>query len=450
MMKYLNCGDMDMNEHLISVIIPTYNNEIEYFGKAIGSMINQTYRNIEIIIIDSSNNDSIKNYVDKLNDDRIRYVYMEKCGIAMALNYGLELSNGEYIARMDADDISMPERLEKQYCFLQDNKDVGVLGTSYDVIDENGVVREHRNVPVTMDEIKLALIFENSMCHPSVMFRKNCLAGIWKYENVVAEDYDLWTRMISSVKFANMDETLFLYRKYNDNTSVINASKSCESAEKSAQRYIEGLLEIKGSYTSGDFIRNYHLDYRKEQIIYRGTEFIEKQCGLMREIFDNNRKKKCFNEEDLLFIVNKRLKMLLNIYGINDGQIDLLKLNVDDLVNQLTNIVSFLKKISIEKHTFVIYGLGEQGKRIIKKYENLLRQDKTKWILCGLIDRNETEIYVDGIKYTSIDINHVREIAADYVIIASLKYYDEIRCELLKKGMDEKAVLNDACLYYMN
>ena len=127
-----------MNGKLVSVVIPSCNDGI-YLESAIRSILTQTYKDIEVIIVDSSD-DIITLNILKKYANRIKCYYLPKKGVAAALNFGLSQITGEYVARMDADDISLPQRISKQVEFLEINKDISVLGTQCNVIDENGEI----------------------------------------------------------------------------------------------------------------------------------------------------------------------------------------------------------------------------------------------------------------------------------------------------------------------
>ena len=202
-----------MNLPLVSVIIPVFNCN-DYFEEAIFSMVNQSYANLEIIIIDDFSNDgtieTIKYWAGL--DNRIIPIFKNiNTGIVESLNLGLEIASGKYIARMDGDDISHLERIEKQVMFLEENQNCDLLGTGYKIIGQNIDVK-----PITNHElIKIALIINSQFVHPSIMFRADVISKYkfyYKKEFALAEDYELWTRFVDKCKVGNLDETLLFYR----------------------------------------------------------------------------------------------------------------------------------------------------------------------------------------------------------------------------------------------
>lgn len=160
----------------ISVVMPAYNAE-KYIGQAIESILNQTYSNFEFIIINDGSNDKTKEVILSYKDDRIIYLENERnFGIVVTLNKGLEKANGEYIARMDADDIAEPNRFEKQIKYLDKNIEIGVLGSGICTFGEN-IESKKRLFTTNADQLKAELIFSSCIAHPTVMIRKE---NSWK------------------------------------------------------------------------------------------------------------------------------------------------------------------------------------------------------------------------------------------------------------------------------
>lgn len=204
----------------VSVIMPVYNGE-RFLRESIESVLNQSFPDFEFIIINDGSRDNslniIKEYAEK--DSRIKIIDQENTGIVGALNNALKISKGEFIARMDADDISEKERLEKQYDFLQKEK-AYLCGTWAKIIDENGRETGQKfNYPKKKWlQNKFYLIRGNPFIHPSVMFRRkiydekkdnnNDLYQNYKH----IEDYELWTRIIPKYKSINIQEYLLKYR----------------------------------------------------------------------------------------------------------------------------------------------------------------------------------------------------------------------------------------------
>lgn len=205
----------------ISVIMPTLNAE-KYLKKAIDSILNQTFKNFEFIIIDDNSTDNtikiIKNYKDK----RIKLIKGKNKGIASALNLGIKHSKGEYIARMDADDISLPQRLEKQIQFMDQHSEIGICGANVIPLTDDPKYKSWGNWLKT--EPKVIDILSNvAFCHPTVILRKSTILknGLYYKEGLrYTEDQELWFRAIKVTNFYNLKEKLFRYRINKTNTSL--------------------------------------------------------------------------------------------------------------------------------------------------------------------------------------------------------------------------------------
>jgi len=205
---------------MISVIMSVYNAE-KYLEKAIKSILTQSYHNFEFIIINDKSNDNSSDIISKYadQDQRIKYIENKKNrGLTYSLNKALEFAQGEYIARMDADDISTPDRLEKQANYLKKNKELSLIGTSAYNIDEKGNIIAERNVPLKYEDIKKNINLVNPIIHPSVMFRKKDILAIGGYNEKFkkVQDYELWFRIIANgLKVENLADRLLYYRVNN-------------------------------------------------------------------------------------------------------------------------------------------------------------------------------------------------------------------------------------------
>lgn len=202
----------------VSVIMPVYNCA-NYVAEAIQSILNQTFGDFELIIIDDQSTDQTREVVTSFDDPRIRLIIKPKnSGYSTSLNMGLELARGRFIARMDGDDISASERFKKQVCFLNQNPQIALCGTWYEIIS----TKEKITYPTNHEAIKVALLDYCVIGHPTVMFRKSFLdANDLKYNTDFepAEDYELWSRIIAFGEVANIPEVLLQYRKHENQVS---------------------------------------------------------------------------------------------------------------------------------------------------------------------------------------------------------------------------------------
>lgn len=213
-----NCmGNMLQQETvpLISVIMPVYNSAL-YLPEAIESVLNQTLRDFELLIVYDESSDGSLAIIERYqqNDSRIRVIYGKKKALIGALNQGIEAAQGKFIARMDADDISLPERFEKQV-LLMESDGADICGCHFFVVNESGKLVDAKLVPLCRETFIICLACTVPFAHGSVMMRSSFIQqhGL-RYGGVrYAEDYDLWIRFFEKeAVFANVNEFLFKYR----------------------------------------------------------------------------------------------------------------------------------------------------------------------------------------------------------------------------------------------
>lgn len=201
-----------MSEPKISVIMPAYNAE-KYIKEAIDSILSQTFGDFEFIIIDDGSTDNTCAIIESYSDSRIRFFRNEKnMGVAATLNRGLDLARGEYIARMDSDDISLPQRFEKQVAFMDSHPDIAVCGTAIECF---GARHETRFFSENDAALKVDLLFGCCFAHPSVMLRTSVIRSNSFYYDTAfdkMEDYELWCRVSKVGGLSSLHEILLKYR----------------------------------------------------------------------------------------------------------------------------------------------------------------------------------------------------------------------------------------------
>lgn len=192
----------------------------EQFRLAINSCLNQTFKNFElVIVVNGKNCDEVYSSVNSWcgDDSRVRILKTKAYGLTFSLNLGLQYARSDLIARMDADDISLPNRLERQVSYMQQNPNVTVLGSSYDVISHDGQVIRRVSLPESNEEIRRAMKWRNPICHPSVIFRQSEILNCGGYLGYIyAEDYDLWLQLFmnSNIVFYNSKDPFIQYREF--------------------------------------------------------------------------------------------------------------------------------------------------------------------------------------------------------------------------------------------
>ena len=218
----------------ISVIMPVYNAE-KYLNEAIDSVLNQTYSNFELIILNDKSTDSSKAIIERYlaKDSRIFFIDKENnVGPANLRNEGFDLARGTYIALLDADDIAKPTRFEKQITVLKNNSEISVCGTWFTTFGdkEKSKVIQH---PEKHNQIKVNFLIDCTIGNSTAFFRKNILGDIrYDKEYVPVEDYHLWSRLITKNQFYIIQEALVYYRIHDSNisqTKIDNVKRSNHS-----------------------------------------------------------------------------------------------------------------------------------------------------------------------------------------------------------------------------
>ena len=204
---------MDLNKAVVSIVIPVHNGE-KYIKESIDSCLAQTYSNIEILVVDDKSTDStleiLKGYGEK-----ITVLPVEKQnGLGNVINIGIRASKGKYIARMDADDIMYPDRIEKQVEYLENNPSCVAVGGQIDIINENSDITGHREYAQNDKDLKKNRFLFQPFAHPAVTLRKSTLEEIGLYPEDMwkVEDVKLFLILSTKGEFANLPDTVLKYR----------------------------------------------------------------------------------------------------------------------------------------------------------------------------------------------------------------------------------------------
>jgi len=212
-----------MSPPTVSVIMSVFNGE-KFLSETIDSVLSQSFRNFEFVIVDDGSTDATADILSKyaLRDGRIRVLREGKKGRAGALNLAISTANGKYVANTDADDLSMPSRLEEQVAFMEKNPEVGVLGGAFELITDSGEVIDVIRHPLEDSQMRSAMLRYNPICHSSVILRKNIVLASGGYRSTFepSEDYDLWVKMSEWGRLANLPSVLVRYRLHANQLSV--------------------------------------------------------------------------------------------------------------------------------------------------------------------------------------------------------------------------------------
>jgi len=295
----------------VTVLMSVYNGE-RYLNEAVDSILAQTFTDFEFLIIDDASTDCTPEILRGYDDPRIRIVTNEEnLGLTKSLNRGLALAKGEYIARMDADDISVPERLEQQIYVLEKNSDIGVLGAAVQYIDECGKPLQILKWPQKDTLIKWKLCFMNPIAHPSAIIRRKLLIESGGYDEKItfAQDYDLWVRLSPATHFANHRDVLLYLRKTRDSISFTKYHEQKMFSHLISERAINNIIgtpmsqsvvdcilneRINDSCTREDFqnsLKSLYYSYllKNTEISFRDKQFMRRDIAMRAIMAENER-----------------------------------------------------------------------------------------------------------------------------------------------------------------
>lgn len=261
----------------ISCVMSVLNGE-KYLKEAIESILRQTFTDFEFIIIDDGSKDKTADIVNSYQDNRIVFIQHDHKGLPASLNRGILLSKGEYIARMDADDISLPERLEHQVEYLDNHPDFVLAGTAGLIIDEDGYYLGRLEKPAHLDIIREKLkIGISPFFHGSLVFRKSAAekCGLYDERMITIEDWYLLTKMIKIGKMTNLSDFLYQYRLSRFATTTMSHSIKIKrrtimqrilETGTISERDAKSLRELKQKFSRKEMAAQYYLDAGKALI----------------------------------------------------------------------------------------------------------------------------------------------------------------------------------------
>jgi glycosyltransferase involved in cell wall biosynthesis len=269
---------------LVTVLMPVYNGQA-YLPEAIDSILNQTFRDFEFLIIDDGSTDRSEEIIASYTDPRIRYERNPvNLNVAPTLNRGLDLARTKYVARMDADDISLPERLEKQVAFMENHPETGVCGTWVRRLSRR--VRNWRT-PLSDEGIRWYMVTNCALV--ATMLRKSVLdENDMRYrEDVASEDYDLWVRLARYTKLANLPEILYCYRTHSDQKTLREAAQVEASIADIRLRQLRAMdiplseeeIAIHGAIFSRNYRYTDEFAAKAENWLRKLSEAVQDQLG---------------------------------------------------------------------------------------------------------------------------------------------------------------------------
>ena len=229
----------------ISVILPVFNAQI-YLRESIESILSQSFTNFELIIINDGSTDQSLEIIQSYTDERIKLINQANAGLPISLNRAIAIAQGQYLARQDADDISLPSRLAEQAAYLDEHPACALLGSWANILLDNSPTDRALQHPHLNGDIALKLLFFNCFVHSSVMIRKCALekSGLYPEERnkFPPEDYDLWLRISKSFEVANIPKALLQYRELPNSISRTKLQIMQERAELMSLNAIKDIL----------------------------------------------------------------------------------------------------------------------------------------------------------------------------------------------------------------
>jgi hypothetical protein len=223
----------------VSVLMPVYN-ALPYLRPACDSVLSQTFGDFELIALDDASTDGSGEYLDGLTDPRVRVVHLPKAGYAVNLNVGLGLCRSPLVARMDADDVSYPERLARQVEMMDARPDVVACGCQADVIDANAKIVGGLRYETDELRVRYLLLTDSPLPHPGTTFRLAGVRAVGGYDpaKLPAEDYDLWCKLSARGKLLNLPHKLLGYRRHAANVSAKKEEQLICSARETSRRHL--------------------------------------------------------------------------------------------------------------------------------------------------------------------------------------------------------------------
>lgn len=252
----------------ISLIMPVYN-AAKYVSEAIESILNQTYKDFELIIIDDCSTDNSMQIVSSYKDDRIKIIHNERnAGIAQSRNNGLKVAKGEYIALMDDDDISLPQRFEKQMNFLDSNPDFDFVGGRYQIIDKKGEVTSESGKALHNPlYIKASFFFRNIISNGEMMFRRSIISqyNIRYADNQLGmEDFRFWIECSKIGKFYMLDQVFLQHRIHDTSETHRNVCLHGEERNDRKKELMKYSFELSGIDLNAAALNEIHEVINKE------------------------------------------------------------------------------------------------------------------------------------------------------------------------------------------
>ena len=307
----------------VTVLMPVYNG-LPYLGEAIDSILRQTFDDFEFLIIDDCSTDSSVPFIESFSDVRIRLVRNEKnLGQMRSLNKGLQLARGEYVARLDQDDISLPTRLATQVAYLDSHPEVGLVSTNCYLIDSAGVITSGPILQGSLSgaQVEWGLYWDNPIVHPSVMFRSTVIRSCGGYPTEYsyhAEDYALWFQMATVTRMVVLQHPLLYLRKHQGCSTVVALHNHLNETIGVAQFALAERVGYRPSGSCIRLIRNMDIDHPVT------SAEVRRSVDLLLDAFQNLAARYSLDESQARSIKIDLARRLLHLAYLGPGRVYLL------------------------------------------------------------------------------------------------------------------------------
>lgn len=405
-------------EPVISVIMTVYNTE-KYLRESIESILNQTYSNFEFIIINDASTDNSKMILDSYQDSRIiRIDNARNLGASQSSNIGLDRAKGKYIARMDSDDISKPERFAIQYKYLEDNPDVAILGSWLKTCGDREEIWKYSDNHVLN---RSRLLFNPPVAHSSILIRKSIIDKYQiKYNTAFtsAIDYELYSQFPDHIKFSNIQEVLYFYRIHESQMSTTKREEQQKFADTVRWRM---LSRFQIDLTNEEKILHRQVSLKKIDTI----ESLKACHGWLLKLLEANELFSVYPHDDFTKLLSDYWLQLCNQLSYMGGEIWRLffestfskHIALPEATIDLNKLVAFLNEEQITQLS--IFGTGRMGYFLANE---LMRNNMTiKYFLDNHIQAQDLEIH--GIPIVKPNKYNLEEV--DAVILSILGKHDE-------------------------
>lgn len=274
--------------------MPVYNAE-KFLTHSIQSVLDQSFTNFEFLIFNDGSTDNSAAIINSFNDERIKcFHFSDNRGYVHHLNAGIKIARGKYIARMDADDLSLQDRFKKQVEFLEMHTEFGICGTQIVLINDEGTIIERPFIYEDDDNLRLRLLVNSCFAHPTVMIRKSIISGNgfeYDFDLMPAEDYALWYRISTKTKLTNLPEILLQYRMHSGQITQLKQKKQHESISKIRSSILRESLKF--DFSDREFVLHNSLLNNSYSL---SREYVIDAKKWLLRLVEQNRRLKTYNQ----------------------------------------------------------------------------------------------------------------------------------------------------------